>query len=230
MRAPKHPRLPLWLLPLFLISLPALGAAPEALLPAQLGVQRMTWEKVEATQLERVAGDQAALLREYGARRAEQAEYGDPPHLLRIRLTVFIMQDRSGAYGAFTLLREKVKPVEVVEVGEAGVFYRVGNDPRTLFRFMFYQGNYLVMTEGLIEGHGTGTREWLRRVARHLAEAGRDQASLPTLPGYLPREGFVEGSDRYLLGPLALGEVAPLAPGDWAGFAYGAEAELGRYR
>ena len=230
MRAPKHPRLPLWLLPLFLISLPALGAAPEALLPAQLGVQRITWEKVEATQLERVAGDQAALLREYGARRAEQAVYGDPPLLLRIRLTVYIMQDRSGAYGAFTLLREKVKPVEVVEVGEAGVFYRLGNDPRTLFRFMFYQGNYLVMTEGLIERHGTGTREWLRRVARHLAEAGREQPSLPTLPRYLPREGFVEGSDRYLLGPLALGEVAPLAPGDWAGFAYGAEAGAGRYR
>src|SRR3990172_2524579 len=173
MRAPKHPRLPLWLLPLFLISLPALGAAPEALLPAQLGVQRITWEKVEATQLERVAGDQAALLREYGARRAEQAVYGDPPLLLRIRLTVYIMQDRSGAYGAFTLLREKVKPVEVVEVGEAGVFYRVGNDPRTFLGFMFSGGNFFGRREFWFERRGPGGGGCPGRGPRHLAEQSR---------------------------------------------------------
>lgn len=222
-------RLKLFLAGVLLLAWPLAAAAQAPLLPAQLrGQQQLTWEKADATDLERLAGEQAALLREYGALRAEQAVYGNPPLVWRIRLTVYTMQDRSGAYGAFTVLRQKVEPAKPVEVGEAAIFYRVGNDPRTLFRFMFHQGNYFVMTEGLVGVHNTD--RWLEGVAAWLAERSREQPSLPTLPRYLPREGFVEGSDRYLLGPIALAEVAPLAPGDWAGFAYGAEAGAGRYR
>jgi len=212
MRAPKHPRLPLWLLPLFLISLPVLGAAPEPLLPAQLGPwQQKDWQRVEATDLERVAGDQAALLREYGCRRAEQAVYVRGQAEWQVR--VCEMQDRSGAYGALTLLGAGG---HVTALGEAGV--RQGDT------LVFYQGSYFVRIEGI-----AGAAE-LPGLARRLETRAGPQARLPTLPGYLPREGFIQRSDRYLLGPSALAEVAPLAPGDWAGFAYGAEAEAGRYR
>ncbi len=213
-----------------LLAWPLAAAAQAPLLPAQLlGQQQLAWERAEATELERVAGDRAGVLREYGARRAERAEYQNPPFPWRIRLTVYTMQDRSSAYGAFSLLRGKPKSVAVVGLGEAGIYYRVSDtDPYTPHRLLFFQGNYLVMTEGVVGAHNT--EGWVRRVASWLAEASRDQASLPTLPAYLPQEGFIENSDRYLLGPLALAEVAPLAPGDWAGFAYGAEAEAGRYR
>jgi len=223
-------RLKLYLAGVLLLAWPLAAAAQAPLLPAQLlGQQQVTWEKAEATELEQVAGNQAAVLREYGARRAERAEYQNPPFPWRIRLTVYTMQDRSGAYGAFSLLRGKPESVEVVGLGEAGIYYRASDaDPYTPHRLLFFQGNYLVMTEGVVGVHNT--EGWVRRVAAWLAERSRDQASLPTLPAYLPREGFIEGSDRYLLGPLALAEVAPLAPGDWAGFAYGAEAEAGRYR
>lgn len=213
MRAPKHPRLPLWLLPLFLISLPALGAAPEALLPAQLGLwQQKDWQQVGATELEQVAGGLAPLLREYGAQRAEQAVYVRGQAEWRVR--VYEMQDRSSAYGAFTLLRAEAGAP--VRFGEAGVSFHHFID--------FYQGNYLVHNSffGAFDGPDPQLVERLKRL-------GGPQASLPTLPGYLPREGFIQRSDRYLLGPIALAEVAPLAPGDWAGFAYGAEAEAGRY-
>jgi hypothetical protein len=134
------------------------------------------------------------------------------------------MPDRSGAYGAFTLLRGQSMPVEI---GEAGVFYRTGGDSiYDLFQFLFYQGNYLVKAEGQISADTTPV--WLQQIARGLAERSREQASLPSLPDYLP-EGRVPWSDHYVLGPLGLARVAPLAPGDWAGFAYGAEVEAARY-
>ena len=54
--------------------------------------------------------------------------------------------------------------------------------------------------------------------------------SRPALPEYLPRLGLINNSDRFLLGPEALNRLLPLASGDWAGFAYGAEAEYAEYR
>lgn len=192
------------------------GAAADTLLPAELGAwQQTAWERVEAPELERLGTipGGAALLREYGCRRAERAWYrsGD----LEGRVTVFEMADRSGAYGAFTLLGAPTGLLTErrIALGEAGI---AGVDAA-----LFYQGNYLVNTWG-----STPARESLE----HLRRLGGAQASLPTLPDYLPREGFVAGSDRYLLGPVALNLVAPLAEGDWAGFVYGAEAEAARYR
>lgn len=213
-------------LPLLALLLASPAAADEPLLPSRLGSsEQVAWEQVDAPELERLAGEQAALLREYGCRSAERAEYRATA-LSTIRVTVLTMQDRSSAYGAFTLLRGKAEPAEV---GEAGVYYRAGTTSiYTLYRSVFYQGNYLVMTEGLIGVHGT--EEWLRRLADRLAERTGSHASLPNLPLFLPSEGLLPGSDRYLLGPLALQRVAPFAPGDWAGFAYGAEAEAARYR
>ena len=220
MRALRKFRLPLLLIPaFFLASLAAWGETPEPLLPAQLGPwkkSKLGWEMVAAPQLERVAGNQAALLREYGAQRAERAAYfkydgGDTGW----GVTVYEMKDRSGAYGAFSLIRgEFGRPVKL---GEAGYW---GRNAHT-----FYQSNYLVRVFATDDD-----TEELARLADYLRVQAGPQASLPTLPGYLPREGFIAGSDRYLLGPIALAEVAPLAPGDWAGFAYGAEAEAGRYR
>jgi hypothetical protein len=52
----------------------------------------------------------------------------------------------------------------------------------------------------------------------------------PDLVKRLPLHGFQEGTDRYVLGPVALKSLAPIADGDWAGFTDGAEAEVGQYR
>ncbi len=177
-------------------------------------------------QLENVAGELAPLLREYGVSWAEQAQYADPWTRRPVRLTVYPMPDRSSAYGAFTLIRPNKQSVEI---GEAGVFYRVdGPTVFDLYRFVFFQGNHLVSAEGLIAVHGTD--RWLNHLAGILARRSDEQASLPLLPEYLPSDGLVKGSDAYILGPLALERVAPLAQGDWVGFAYGAEVEAARYR
>ncbi len=193
----------------WLLAAPASAAEP--LLPEEVaGAARAEWKEVEAVNLEAVSGDLASLLREYGSQVAESAVYGHGPSLWRI--TVHRMADRSGAYGAFTLLRVNG---QTTTLGEAGV--------RNPDGFLFYQGNYLVVASGRVSA------ETLRPLASALQGRSREQASLPSLPDYLP-EGRVPGSDHYVLGPLGLARVAPLAPGDWAGFAYGAEAEAARYQ
>ena len=203
------------------------AAAEEPLLPKEYGnAKREEWKAVSAVHLESVAGDLAPLLREYGAKTAEQALYRitDLPYR-QMRLTVYTMEDRSGAYGAFTVLRSNAQPIGI---GEGGVLYWTAEPTEfAAQRFLFYQGNCLVKVEGLVAAHGTEV--WLRDFAQQLGARNHKQESLPSLPDYLP-EGYIAGSDAYVLGPVGLARVAPLAPGDWAGFAYGAEVEVARYQ
>ncbi|MGH9779672.1 MAG: DUF6599 family protein, partial [Candidatus Acidiferrales bacterium] len=195
----------------------ASAQTPEPLLPEQLGsVQRLEWKAVDAVSLESVADNLAPLLREYGCQGAEHAIYRGPAHpsgFAAFRVTVYTMPDRSSAYGAFSLLARNSPRSSL---GESGTFF-----PDGLF---FYQGQYFVSATGHTSDGS------LQLLARQLAARSGDQASLPLLPDYLPEEGFVKGSDAYVLGPLALARVAPLAQGDWAGFAYGAEVQTARYR
>jgi hypothetical protein len=173
--------------------------------------EQIEWAQAEGPKLERLAGTEASLLREYGAGLAEQATYRRGAR--RWQVTVHEMVDRSAAYGAFSLLRGQTTEIHL---GEGGA--------RSPQRILFYVGNYFAEAQGDLAAVD------LQPLARHLKERAGRQASLPTLPAYLPTEGLVEGSDSYLLGPLAVARVAPFAEGDWVGFAYGAEVEAARYR
>lgn len=192
------------------LSLPVAGAEP--ILPPRLGDStRVQWLQVAAPELERTAGESAVLLREYGGQGSEQARYERPGHSWQV--TVYRMQDRSAAYGAFTLLGARGDPIGV---GEGGV--------RTAQGLVFYQGPYFVTADRL-----AGVAD-LKPLLERLETLAGLPASLPPLRHYLPQEGLIQGSTRYLLGPIALSSVAPAAPGDWAGFAYGAEGVSARYR
>jgi hypothetical protein len=54
-----------------------------------------------------------------------------------------------------------------------------------------------------------------------------DTTSLPVLATYLPASGLVPNSERYLLGPAALGRFAPQIPPSVAAFRLSAEAQMG---
>jgi len=54
--------------------------------------------------------------------------------------------------------------------------------------------------------------------------------SPPTLPGYLPTQNRIPGTERYILGPASLARFAPDLPAGLAGFQFSAEADLVRYR
>ena len=186
--------------------------AQSPLLPPSLAPwERTEWRKADARQLETLAGAEAALLREYGSVRSEQGLYRHGR--TQWQVTVHEMIDRSGAYGAFTLL------------GQGGQLFPVGDlGSRSATALIFYQGSHLVMADP-----GADVTA-LQALAEQLQAGGAENASLPTLPYYLPQRGLVRGSDCYLLGPLGLARVAPLAAGDWVGFAYAAEVEVARYR
>lgn len=199
---------------LLLGSAASLAEKPDSLpLPPQLdGWKQTDCRQVGPRQLEQVAGEETALLREYGIRETVQCGYRRGSASLTV--TVHRMNSRSSAYGAFTLLGPATGTAR--HIGEAGA----SGGGRTLF----YQGSYLAIADAETSLGAMG------ELAEYLEGTGESYSSLPILPEFLPVEGRVPGSETYILGPLALRRVAPLAAGDWAGFAYGGEAVTARYR
>jgi len=195
------------------LALVPISVAAE-LLPATLaGWQRMGSRRVEAGQFEQFDPRDAAVWREYGGLVAERAVYRQAAQ--RFTLMLLEMRDSSGAYGALSFFGAGGQPVQLGEAGR-----------RTATGVMFYQGKYFVSANPVPSPDALAA---LQALASTLAERSPGLAPLPSLPSFLPRQGLQPGSDCYLLGPVALARLAPLAVGDWLGFAYGTEAEWAEY-
>jgi hypothetical protein len=198
-----------------LLFFAALPAAAQSRLPAELGDWRAdAAEAIDSPRLETFAGTDAPVLREYGIAGAERRRYarGDEEFVL----TLYRMRDPTGAFGAFSYFRS---PDMVA--ADIAPFSAIGAD-----RALFVVGSVLVEARGA-EPPRRATE--LKSLASLLA-VGADKTPYPILDGFFPHEGRIAGSDRFLLGPVALGRVLPLAEGDWVGFHAGAEAQLARYR
>jgi hypothetical protein len=59
---------------------------------------------------------------------------------------------------------------------------------------------------------------------------GLEQSPLPALMTYLPADGLVPNSERYIVGPVSLSRFDPGIPPSVAAFHLGSEAQLGQYR
>lgn len=59
---------------------------------------------------------------------------------------------------------------------------------------------------------------------------GRRHDENPMVWAYLPSKGLVPGSGRYALGPVGLGQFAPLIPASAAAFRFETEVAVGKYR
>ncbi|MDQ6758278.1 MAG: hypothetical protein M3Z32_00260 [Acidobacteriota bacterium] len=81
-------------------------------------------------------------------------------------------------------------------------------------------GNYVVTCAGKCPKDLASLSQGLPRVS---------QAPLPVLPTYLPSQGLVPHSARYILGPASLNAFAPELPPGPAAFQFGTEAALGHY-
>lgn len=57
-----------------------------------------------------------------------------------------------------------------------------------------------------------------------------DRSGIPNLEPYLPGDGMVPDSVRYAIGPVSLAKFEPRIPPGVAGFGYGAEGQIARYR
>ena len=57
-----------------------------------------------------------------------------------------------------------------------------------------------------------------------------ENSPLPALSTFLPNDGLVANSERYIVGPVSLQRFEPAIPPSVAGFRMGAEAQYGKYR
>jgi hypothetical protein len=178
--------------------------------PAWAGIWPEVWhgsKKVSSAPLEPM---DAMLWAEYGGEAAERAVYNGPAG--RFAATAWRLEDATGALAWY----QAARPANCTPV-RGSLTSCV--PPSGL---MLARQNYVFLFEG-----------WrplpaeLEELAR-LAPGMRSGGGLPHLPGYLPDQGLVRNSERYLLGVHSLEKFLPWVPAAIVGFEEGAEAQASK--
>jgi len=162
----------------------------------------------------------AAVLSEAGMVQVIRRGYANGAHALT--LTLYQMRDSSAALAAFGYLRAP----EMVP-SDLGLAAAVSRD-----RAVILSGSAVVEVTGLAEAAVSDLRELAAVLSR-----SADKTPPPPVPTFLPAAHRIAGSERYILGPVALRAAAAefsrpalAAIADKVGFDAGAEAVLARYR
>ncbi len=189
------------------VSLAAAGLAALAALPLSAALLPDYFDKLEKTNSQSVAPPDPALFEEYGFDQAEKAEYG------KLTVAAWRFRDTTGALAGFQYLRpQDAKPCDVAKVAAC----TPGED-------MIAQGNYVLQF--------SGKKPKPVEFNLFLAHAPRyEQSPLPTLPGFLPENGLIPNSERYILGPVALERYGKGVPPSDVAFHLSAEGEYARYK
>jgi hypothetical protein len=160
-----------------------------------------------------LADQRAAARREYGFLSAEEGTYSLGTEALQV--TLYRMKDPSGGYGLYSYLRAP-------DMARSGP-----NDHSVMSR-----ERALVLIGNLVlDIHGsdlTKDENDLHALVGAVSSKAQ-QGPLPTLTEHLPAKGFIDRSDKYILGPVTLNQFFPVSQNDWLGFSTGAEAEVARY-
>jgi len=193
------------ILALTLLSLSAYAASGEDFLPKSFAGWTQTGEVTTVTQPEQVDTAYPAVLNEYGFASSETATYTRPDgRTLTIKAARF--KDATGAYGAFTFYRDPTMKEERIGTKSASANGRI----------LFFRSNVLVDAKfGRVTGMSAAE---LRELAGMLPEAAATATNLPNLPEYLPKQGVVENSAKYILGPQALAATKTPLPAESVGF------------
>lgn len=212
----------------------AFGSAPlaaqaqsQAILPPSFGAWMASGaaSQVAPAQIEQFASDNGPILREYGITSGERRDYANGDE--KVTVTLYNMVDPSAAFGAFTFLRDPDMASVAAKspIAYAATEKGAAGEGRTTF----VVGNLLLDVASGKSRFAAGDLSALGQ-----SVAGRaDHRPYPPIAEFLPKDGLVPGSERYVLGSLALSRVFP--PGaanatDWAGFGNSAEAMVGRYK
>jgi hypothetical protein len=218
------------------------GARP--LLPASFA----GWTEAAAPAKEKTAGTaangSAEVLGEYGFQRQEQARYTHGGEAVAVRAMKFV--DATGAYGAFTYLRqiqmgqEPVRPVlvgagvlmgVVIPAGKKEVLPKTSeaalNGAQAGGQVLFWVGDLLVEAE--FDRAQPQELAALNTLARQLPKRGGPEGIPPSLPQYLPAAGLDATSVRYAIGPLGYAGGGGVLPAGLIHFDQEAEAVTARY-
>ena len=181
------------------ILLPTLAAA--AILPDSIG-------PYQRGSISKPAISDQPIWTEYGLKSAENAPYQSGAG--KFTVTVWQLQDTTGAMAAF----EWQRPSSATPSTAAKL---AAETPDSLF---LAHGNYLFSFAGY-----KPSKEELDALTGSLLNV--DPTVLPVLPSYLPSDGLVPNSERYILGPASLARFASAIPPSVAAFHFGAEAQMG---
>jgi hypothetical protein len=160
------------------------------------------------------SADQGAAANEYGFAGGERDTYTRGKESIRVDL--YQMKDPSGAYGEYSYLRTP-------DMARAKL---TDHSSLSSARALMLVGNFVLDVQGQGLQHIQTNLKALVQAVQPRADAG----ALPTLWQRLPTKGFVDQSDRYVLGPQTLDQFFPGALGDTLGFSSGAEVEVAHYR
>ena len=212
----KSSMTPALLLALFWFQVTLIGPNPGPgstdLLPQQFsGWQAGEVRKFSQATLADLAGPDAAVLREYGIWGAERKQFTQGSR--QITVEALRMQDSSAAYGAFTFYRRQEWRAEA-----AGAFHYASGDGQTVV----LRNSFCLRILG-----GELDRPQLNALVAALPT--HDQEALPQLREFLPENGALRGSLKYVLGPLAAQRMIPQIPVAWLAFERGAEVESATY-
>ncbi|MCU1339616.1 MAG: hypothetical protein JWO19_5197 [Bryobacterales bacterium] len=185
----------------FLVCAWPLGAA---ILPDHIG----DFAKGETKTL---AASDAPLYQEFGYLNGEQAQYTAPGK--RFSASAWRLRDSTGALALFEVQRPPdATPAKVLALSA-----------KTPDGQIVTYGNYVFQFTGDLP-----EQKDLELLYAQLPQL--DRAPLPALAGYLPQEGLIPNSERYILGPASLARFEPRIAPSLAAFHLGAEAQSGRYR
>ena len=182
-----------------LLALPCLAAA--AILPDTIGAAHRTGD------LKLNLAD-PAVWDDYGLKDWQASTYKSPAATFTV--TAWRLRDPTAAMAAFDWQRpDDAKPSKLAPLAAAS------------------QGGLLVV-------HGQYLLDFAgyQPAADELAALGDalknvDTTALPLLPGYLPTEGLVPNSERYITGPASLARFFPGVAPSVVGFHFDAEGQLG---
>lgn len=157
---------------------------------------------------------QSSAFREYGYVSGETQSYIRASD--RIDVLLYKFRDPSGAYGAYSFLRQPdMAKTDLTEHSSAS------SD-----RALALAGDLVLDVHA---DHIADRERQLKSLVSAVAQHAQD-GLLPSLWQHLPQDNIVPRSDRYILGPQTLNQLFPGNLGDSLGFQNGAEAELARYR
>jgi hypothetical protein len=199
-------------LPIFLAFLAVRPVSAQAILPQSFAGWSAAASPASSAAYKSAVTD--AVAREYGLVSGERATYSRGKETLEV--SVCRMGDPSGAYGLYSYLRSP--EMTHASPGDHSV---MSHD-----RAILLDGNLILDVRGTdLQRFGQDFNALVAAVT-----AKSEQGPLPTLTEHLPVKGFVDRSDKYILGPVALNEFFPVSADDWLGFSHGAEAEVAKYR
>jgi len=162
-----------------------------------------------------LAAEDESLYQEFGFISAEQAQYTAPDKNpgKRFTATAWRLRDSTGALAFFEARRpDSATPAKFSAVSA-----------KTPEGALFAYGNYVFQVSGDVP-----EQKDLELLFAGLTQL--DNAPLPALAGYLPQQGLIPNSERYVLGPASLARFEPRIAPSLAAFHLGTEGQLGRYR